>query len=177
MLQSKGLFKSLLQQHNSEAPIFWHSAFFMVQLSHPYIINWKNHSFDCTDLCWQRDVSAVQVYMLSNMLPRFIIAFLPRSKRFLISWLWSLSAVSYFGAQENKICHCFHFSPFFQPCSDGTRYQGYWPIIFISRNILFGYNRRVMLAFQSQFASGLSSCIFWKSLRIGIHFSLYICQS
>ena len=59
ILQSKGPFKNLLQQRNSEASIFWHSAFFMVQLSHPYRINWKNHSFDCTDLCWQRDVSAV----------------------------------------------------------------------------------------------------------------------
>ena len=45
--------KSLLQHHSSKASILWCSAFFMVQLSHPYIHDyWKNHSFDYTDLCW-----------------------------------------------------------------------------------------------------------------------------
>ena len=50
--------KSLLQHHSSKASIFWRSALFMVQLSHPYRTNWKNHSFDCRDLGWQSDVSA-----------------------------------------------------------------------------------------------------------------------
>ena len=50
------------------------------------------------------------IYLLFNTLFRFVIAFLPRSKLLLISWLQSLSEVI-FGAQENKICHCFHFSP------------------------------------------------------------------
>ena len=62
---------------------------------------WQNHSFDYMDLCWQSDAS------FFNMLSRFVIAFLPRSKHLLISWLQSLSAVI-FGAQENKFCHCFH---------------------------------------------------------------------
>ena len=59
LLAVQSTLKSLLQHHNSKASVPPCSAFFMVQLSHPIIINWKNHSFDCTDLCWQRDVSAV----------------------------------------------------------------------------------------------------------------------
>ena len=50
--------------------------------------HWKNHSFDWTDLCWQTNVSAL------NMLSRLVITFLPRSKRLLISWLQSPSAVT-----------------------------------------------------------------------------------
>ena len=57
--------------------------------------------------------------LLFNMLSRFVRAFLPRSKHLLNSWLQSPSAVI-FGAQENKICHCFHFFPFYLPWSDGT---------------------------------------------------------
>ena len=50
--------KSLLQHHSSKASIFQRSAFFTVQLSHPYVDYWKNHSLDQTDLCWQSNVSA-----------------------------------------------------------------------------------------------------------------------
>ena len=56
-LQSKGL--KILQHHNSKASILQHSAFFIVQLSHPYMTTGKNHSFDCLDLCWQSNVSVV----------------------------------------------------------------------------------------------------------------------
>ena len=63
------------------------SAFFMVQLSHPYMTEKNIYNFDNTDLCWQSDVSAF------NMLSKFVIAFLPRSKQLLISWLQSPSAV------------------------------------------------------------------------------------
>ena len=65
---------------------------------------WKNHSSDYTVLCQQSDVSAF------NMLSRFVIAFLPRNKHLLISWLWS-PIHSDLGAQENKICYCFQFFP------------------------------------------------------------------
>ena len=58
LLAVQGTLKSLLQQHNLKASILWHSAFFMVQLSHPYYDYWENHSFDCMDLCQQSDVSA-----------------------------------------------------------------------------------------------------------------------
>ena len=87
LLAVQGTLKSLLQDHNLKTSIFWHSALFMVQLSHPYMTTEKNRSFDYTDLCLQSGVFAF------NMLSRFVIAFLPRSKCLLISWLQSPSAV------------------------------------------------------------------------------------
>ena len=56
LLAVRGTLKSLLQHHSLKVSFLQHSAFFMVQLSHPYY--WKNHSFDSTDRCWQSDVSA-----------------------------------------------------------------------------------------------------------------------
>ena len=56
LLAVQGTLKSLLQNHSSKASILQHSAFFMIQLSHPYD-NWKNHSFHQIDLCWQRNIS------------------------------------------------------------------------------------------------------------------------
>ena len=58
LLAVQGTLKILPQYHGSKASIFCCSAFFMVQLSHPYITTGKNHSFDYTDLCWQSNVSA-----------------------------------------------------------------------------------------------------------------------
>ena len=55
LLAVQGTVKSLLQHHSLKASVLQHSVFFMVQLSYPYI--WKNHSFDCTDLCWQSNFS------------------------------------------------------------------------------------------------------------------------
>ena len=79
LLAVQGTLKSLLQHYSSKASILPCSAFFKVQLTsiHDY---WKNYSFDYTDLCWQSNVS-----LLLNMLSRFVIAFLPRSKVLLIS--------------------------------------------------------------------------------------------
>ena len=79
--------KNLLQHHSLKASIPWLSAFFMVQLSHLYMTAGKTiHSFNYTDLC-------CLMSLLFNMLSRFVIAFLPRSKHLLISWLQSSSAV------------------------------------------------------------------------------------
>ena len=75
LLAVQGTLKSLLQHHSSRASILWRSAFFIVQLSHPYMITGKTMS------------------LLLNMLSRLVITFLPRSKRLLISWLQSPSAV------------------------------------------------------------------------------------
>ena len=99
--------KSLLQHHSSKASILQCSAFFMVQLTfvHDY---WKTIA-----LTRQTFVCKV-MSLLFNTLPRFVIAFLPRSKRLLISWLQSPSAVI-FGAQENKVCHSFHCFPIYLP--------------------------------------------------------------
>ena len=59
------------------------------------------------------------VSLLFNMLSRFVITFLPRNKRLLISWLQSLSAVI-FGTAQNKVCNCFHCFPIYLPWSDRT---------------------------------------------------------
>ena len=90
-LQSKGLADNLLQHHNSKASVLLCSAFFMVQLSHLYVTTGKTVS-----LTIRTFVSKV-MSLLFNTLSRFVIAFLPRSKRLLISW-WSPSAVI-FGLQ------------------------------------------------------------------------------
>ena len=111
----QGTLKSLLQHHHSSkaSSVLWHSAFFIVQLSHLYMTIGKT-----TALTIWTFVSKV-MSLLFNMLSRFAIAFLPRSKHLLISWLHSPSAVI-FGAQENKICHCFHCFSIYLPWSDGT---------------------------------------------------------
>ena len=98
-LLSKGLSR-VFQHHSSKASILQRSAFFMTQLSRPYITTEKKHSFDYTDICHK------VVSLLFNMLSRFVIAFLPRSKRLLISWLQSPSAVI-FQAQENTVSWVF----------------------------------------------------------------------
>ena len=100
---------SLLQHHSSEASILQHSSFLMAQLSHPYMTTGKTIA-----LTIQTFVSKV-MYLLFNTLSRFVIAFLPRSKGLLISWLQSPSAVKIFGAQENKMCQYFYFFPFYLP--------------------------------------------------------------
>uniref|UniRef100_A0AC11EUF8 Uncharacterized protein n=1 Tax=Ovis aries TaxID=9940 RepID=A0AC11EUF8_SHEEP len=79
--------KSHLQYHSSKASILWHSAFFTVQLSHPYMTIGKT-------IAWTRWTFVGKVMsLLLNMLSRLVITFLPRSKHLLISWLQSPSAV------------------------------------------------------------------------------------
>ena len=87
-LDVQGTLKSLFQHHNSKVSILRHSAFFMIQLSHPYMTTRKNVSL--TVHTYSHFVGKM-MFLLLNMLPRFIIAFLPRSKRLLRSWLQSLS--------------------------------------------------------------------------------------
>ena len=87
LLAVQGTLKSLLQHHTSKASILWHSAFFIVQLSHPYMTTGK------TIALTRRTFVGKVVSQLFNMLSRLVITFLPRSKRLLISWLQSPSAV------------------------------------------------------------------------------------
>ena len=87
-LAVQGTLKSLLQHHSSKALIIWHSAFFMVQLSHPYMTTGK------TIALTRRTFVDKVISLLFNMLSRLVITFLPRSKRLLISWLQSPSAVT-----------------------------------------------------------------------------------
>ena len=87
LLAVQGTLKSLLQHHSSKASILWHSVFFTVQLSHPYMTTGKTIA-----LTRQTFVDKV-ISLLFNMLSRLVITFLPRSKCLLISWLQSPSAV------------------------------------------------------------------------------------
>jgi len=87
LLAVQGTLKSLFQHHSSKASILRHSAFFMVQFSHPYITTGKTIAL----IMWTL-VNKV-MSLLFNMLSRLVIAFLPRSKHLLISWLQSPSAV------------------------------------------------------------------------------------
>ena len=95
----QGTLKSLLQHHSSKASILWHSAFFIVQLSHPYMTTGKTIAL--TRWTFVDKVMS----LLFNMLSRLVITFLPRSKHLLISWLQSLSAVI-LEPPQNKFCHC-----------------------------------------------------------------------
>ena len=87
LLAGRGTLKSLLQHHSSKASILWCSGFFIVQLSHPYMTTGKT-----TALTRRTFVGKVMSLFL-NMLSRLVITFFPRSKRLLISWLQSPSAV------------------------------------------------------------------------------------
>ena len=111
LLAVQGTLKSLLQHHTSKASILRHSAFFTVQLSHPYMTTGK------TIALTRRTFVGKVMSLLFNMLSRLVITLLPRSKRLLISWLQSPSAVI-LESPKIKVCHCF---PIYFPWSGGTR--------------------------------------------------------
>ena len=114
LLAVQGTLKSLLQHHSSKASILLPSAFFIIQLSHPYMTTGKT-------IAWTEWTFVDKVLsLLFNMLSRLVITFLPRSKCLLISWLQSPSAVI-LEPQKNKVSHCFHSFPTYLPRSDGTR--------------------------------------------------------
>ena len=102
--------KGLLQHHSSKASILQLSVFFIDHLSHPYMTTGKTIAL--TRWTFVGKVMS----LLFNMLSRLVIAFLPRSKHLLISWLQSPSAVIL--DPQNKVSHCF---PIYLPWSDGTR--------------------------------------------------------
>ena len=113
LLAVQGTLKSLLQHHSSKASILRRLPFFIVQLSHPYMSTGKTVA-----LTRQTFVGKV-MSLLFSMLSRLVIAFLPRSKHLLISWLQSPSAVI---LEPKKIVfHCFHCFPIYLPSSDRTR--------------------------------------------------------
>ena len=103
LLVVQGTLKSI-QHHSSKVSILRHSAFFIVQLTSIYD-NWKNHSLDFVGKVMS---------LLFNILFRFVITFLPRSKRLLSSWLQSPSAVI-LETSKNKVCHRFHCFPIYFP--------------------------------------------------------------
>ena len=103
LLAVQGTLKSFLQHHSLKAPILQLSAFFMVQLSHPYMTTRKTRAL-------MRRTSVSKLMSLSfNKLSKFVTAFIPRSKHLLISWLQSPSSVIL--ESKKTECHFFHFSP------------------------------------------------------------------
>ena len=108
----------LLQHHSSKASILQHSSFFIVQLSHPYMTTGKIIAL--TRWTFVGKVMSLLFIMLSRM----VITFLPRSKRLLISWLQSPSAVI-LEPLQNKVWHCFHCFPIYFPWSDGTGFHDF----------------------------------------------------
>ena len=96
LLAVQGTLKSLLQHHSSKASILRHSAFFTVQLSLPHMTTGKT-------------IALTRRTFVGKVMSRLVITFLPRSKRLLISWLQSPSAVILEPPPQNKVWHCFHF--------------------------------------------------------------------
>ena len=108
----QGTLQSLPQHHSSKASVIQRSAFFMVQLAHPYTTTGKTIA-----LTRWTFVSKV-MSLLFNMLSRLVITFLPRRKR--LNFMAAVTIYSDFGAQESKVCHCFHCFPIYLPWRDGT---------------------------------------------------------
>ena len=100
LLAVQGTLKSLLQHHSSNASILWHSAFFMVQFSHLYMTTGNK-----------------VMSLLFNMLSRWSELFFQVSFNF----MGTVTICDDFGAQGNKVCHCFHCFPIYLPWSDGTK--------------------------------------------------------
>ena len=94
---------SFLQHHSSKASMLWHSPFFMVQLSHPYMTTGKTIALTIWTF-----VGKV-MSLLFNMLSRLIIAFLPKRKH--LNIMAAVTICSDFGAPQNKVFHCFHCCP------------------------------------------------------------------
>ena len=108
LLVVQGTLEGLLQHHSSKASVLWCSAFFMAQLSYPYMTTGKTIALTIWTF-----VDKVMSLLL-NILSRLVIDFLPRSK----CLLNSMAAVTIncdYGAQENKVSHCFHCFPTYLP--------------------------------------------------------------
>ena len=110
----QGTLKSLLQHYSSKASILQCSAFFTVQLSHPYMTTGK------TIVLTRQNFVGKVMSLLFNIPSRLVTNFLPRRKCLLISWLQSPSAVI-LEPPKNKVWHCFHCFPIYFPWNDGTR--------------------------------------------------------
>ena len=183
LLAIQGTLKSLLQHHTSKASILPHSAFFTVQLSHPYLTTGK------TIALTRRTFVGKVTSLLFNMLSRLVVTFLPRSERLLILWLQSPSAVT-LEPLKIKVWHCFHCFPTYFPWSDWTRCHdlSFWMLSFkptfsLSSFIkrLFGssshsdirlvssaYLRLLIFPWQSWFQLVLhpAQCFSWCTLHI-----------
>ena len=105
LLVVQGILKSLHQHHSSKVSILWCSAFFIVQLSYPYMTIGKTIALTIWAFIGK------VMFLVFNTLSRFVLPFLPRSKY--LNFMAALTVCSDLGAEKNKIYHCFYFSPFY----------------------------------------------------------------
>ena len=109
----QGSLRSLLQHHHSKALILWHSAFFIVQLSHPHMTTGKT-------IALTRWTFVVKVMsLLFNMLSRLFF-----KEQASFNFMAAVAICSDFGAPQNKVCHCYHCFPISLPWSGGTGQAG-----------------------------------------------------
>ena len=111
LLAFQGTLKSLLEHHSSKASILQCSAFFIVQLSHPYMTTGK------TIALTRRTFVSKVMSLLFNKLSKLVL----NKEQASFNFMAAVTICSDFGAQENNVCHCFHFPPIYLPWSDGTR--------------------------------------------------------
>ena len=109
LLAVQGTLKSLLQHHSSKASILWHSAFFTVQLSHPDMTTGK------TIALTRRTFVDKVMSLLFNMLSRLVINNSPSKEQSSFNFMATITIYSNFGAQKNKVSHCFHCFPIYLP--------------------------------------------------------------
>ena len=113
LLAIQGTLKCLIQHHSSKTSILQRSDFFIVQLSHPHMTTRK------TIALTRWPFVGKVMSLLFNKLSSLVITFLPRSKH--LNFMAAVTICSDFGAQENKVCHCFHCFSIYLPLSVGTR--------------------------------------------------------
>ena len=140
--------KSLLQHHNLKASIPWLSAFFMVQLSYPYMTTGKNHSFDYGPL-------SAKWCLIFNMLSRLARAFFPRSKHLLISWLKSPSSVI-LEHKKIKSVTVFILFQIYLPWSDGNRWHD---LCFVILSFKWAFSLSSFTFIKRLFSSSLLSAL------------------
>ena len=138
LLAVQGTLKSLLQHHSSKASILQCSAFFIVQLSHPYMTTGKT-----TALTRWTFVGKVMSLLL-NELSKLVITLLPRSKCRLMSRLQSPSLVIWETKKINKVCHCSHCFPIYLPWRDGIRWHDLSFLVFF-----FFFNAEFQASFST----------------------------
>ena len=163
LLAAQGTLKSLLQHHSSKPSILQHSAFFIVQLSHPYMTSGKTIAL--TRWTFVGKVMS----LLFNMLSRLVITFLPRNKRLLISWLQSPSAVI---LEPRKIVsHCFHCVPIYLPWSDAMILV-FWMLSFKPTFSLSSFTFIKWFFRSSSLSASVVPYVIFKSLL----FNLYVLE-
>ena len=162
LLGVQGILRSLLQHHNSKASVLQRSVFFMIQLSHLYTTTGETIALTL------RTFVCKVMSLLFNLLPRFAF---PSKEQMSFSCTAAVTICSDFGAQENKICLCFHFCPFYLPWSDGT---GCLDLSFFNAEF---FKPAVLLFSFTLINSPLFLFTFCKQRDCWIHYSLPLCQN